>query len=278
MRGLSCNVSVMYTALPFTERFEAAARDGFRCVEFWGADGADQAGDAAKAVNRLGLAVSVINVNPGRLANDFGQLGNPDLSDWWRREFERTVEFATELGCRHINLLAGGELPIGRDRQLETVIDNLSWALPTADKRGLTLLLEPLNATDRPHPLIRRPEDVLAIREALGDPPRVQLLFDAFHISQGQDDLSAAYQRSLPRVGHVQLADFPGRHEPGTGQIDIPRFIDCVISSGYEGWLGLEYYPLGGPLESLAWALDIPALQPFLGELAHRAARPRTAS
>jgi hydroxypyruvate isomerase len=262
MLGLSCNVSMMYTELPFAKRFEAAASDGFRCVELWTAPGTDDARVAIDAVRQWGLAVSVVNVNPGPAPNDFGQLGNPDRIGWWRTEFLRTAEFATVLGCRHINVLAGGQLPTGRDRQLGTIIANLSWALATVDGRELTLLLEPLNGTDWPCPLIRRTEDVQTIREALSEPSALRLLFDAYHVYQEHDDLSEAFRAVVPIVGHVQLADFPGRHEPGTGQVDMTEFVDCIANSGYDGWLGLEYHPSETPAKSLDWARGIPALQP----------------
>jgi hydroxypyruvate isomerase len=267
MLGLSCNVSIMYTELPFAERFDAAARDGFRCVEFWGAAG-PEARSASEAVARLRLAVSVINVDAGPLPDDFGQLGNPDRTGWWREAFVRTADLATEIGCQNINVLAGGELPVGRDRQLRTIMDNLSWALASPGAGELTLLLEPLNGTDRARPLIRRTEDVQAIRAALGEPASLRLLFDAYHVSQEHDDLIAAYREALPTIGHVQLADFPGRHQPGTGQIDFLGFVDCVLGSGYGGWLGLEYAPLGPPRDALGWVLDIPALQRDFRQLA----------
>src|SRR5262245_2031365 len=129
MLGWSANVSTLYFDLPFVERLGAAARDGFRCVEFWTSD--DHL-EAASAIRELGLAVSVVNIDPGPDADDAGRLSDPDSVSWWKAEFWRTLELAHAVGCRSVNLLAGGRRDLDEDTQRRTMLANLEWALAEA--------------------------------------------------------------------------------------------------------------------------------------------------
>ncbi len=256
MLGLSCHVSTQYAELPFAERFAAAARDGFRCVELWAPDDADL---VVREVTRHRLAVAVLNLPAGPGPRDVGRLADPSATEAWRRELLATVSLAVDLGCPAVNVLGGARLPIGRARQYHVMAANLAWALERLPD-GIDLLLEPLNRRDRPSYVIRSIEDVVELRGMLGDPPRLRLLFDAYHLHQGTHDLTELFWRWQHLVGHVQIADVPGRGEPGSGEIDFPAFLAAVQRSTYAGWIGLEYVPSDGHGPGLRWLRDAEGL------------------
>jgi hydroxypyruvate isomerase len=252
--ALSANVSILYPGRPFAEAVEDAAARGFRAVEFWDVDDRDE---AVTSIRRASVQVAVVNVPAGWRPDDCGRLGDPAAIDWWRDRFAATLLLAERLGRPAINVLAGrrGEAPL--DAQQRTVRENLRWALHHADRAGVTLLLEALNRTDRPGYLWPTPHEALAVIDDLGRPPRLRLLFDAYHVLAEGCDVVAEYRACSDLVGHVQVADAPGRHEPGTGTLDAAAFLAAVHESGYHGWIGLEYAPRNGLDEGFAWLDDI---------------------
>jgi len=235
----------MYASLPFLKRFEAAADDGFACVEFWVAP---DLGATCHELARLGLKVSTINVDPGPGADSAGLLSDPTARDWWREEFRKTVDFALQVGCPTINTLAGGRADLSGSEQLTTMLENLEWAL-AATPPEVVLLLEPLNRADRPDYLLHTIADTNSVAASLGDPPALQILFDAYHLYQEEGQIAELYLAHADRVGHVQVADVPGRGEPGSGVIDFVGFWQA-LAARYEGWLGLEY---ASGSDGLAW-------------------------
>jgi hydroxypyruvate isomerase len=250
-------VSTLYGGLPFEERLQAAAADGFDCVEFWGTEDAPH---AVESIRALGLSVSLINVDPGPHVDDAGRLSDPAATRWWRSKFAETLALAAAIDCPTINLLTGGSAAGNPRRELQTMLENLDWALERVNANSITLVLEPLNRRDRPHYLLHTIDEVVVARASLGNPERLKLLFDAYHVYQEHDDLVEAFRDHAPIVGHVQLADFPGRSEPGSGQIDVGAFLEAVAGSGYDGWIGLEYESVG-LASALAWtrAISIPS-------------------
>jgi hydroxypyruvate isomerase len=255
MRGFSANVSTLYGGVPFEERFATASADGFKCVEFWVVENASP---VVQIVEGLGLSVSQINVDPGPDADDAGLLSDPSATRWWRSRFDEALALATALRCPAINVLAGGSASGDPRVENRTMLENLEWALSRVDAIPVTLLLEPLNRRERPHYLLHTIDEVVDARASLGDPESVKLLFDAYHVYQEHDDLIAAFVQHASIVGHVQLADFPGRCEPGAGEIDVRTFLEAVAGSSYDGWIGLEYVSKG-PASALAWTHAISA-------------------
>jgi hydroxypyruvate isomerase len=239
----------MYGSLPFLERLDAAAADGFRCVEFWVAPEKDA---AAERLGALGLAVSAINVSPGGEPADAGQLSDPAKVDWWRQEFLQTLDYAGRIGCAAINVLVGGRADLARSEQFATLVENLDWALARTPE-GTALLLEPLNRLERPHYLLHSVRDAQDVLQTLGFPAGLRLLFDAYHLYQDDPDLPALYRASAHHVGHVQIADCPGRGAPGTGLIEFAPLWDVL--SAYDGWVGLEY---SAQSDGLAWLEAVP--------------------
>jgi hydroxypyruvate isomerase len=250
IRGVSSNLSTMYGDLPFEARIAAAAEDGFACVEFWTAR--DHSA-AVKAIRREALGVSVVNVPQGR-PQELGRLSHPEARPWWRDQFLETIAFAQDIACPAVNLLCGSRLPIDPEEQTNTMLENLQWALEQSD---VSLLLEPLNGQDRPGYFLDGVDTVVSARKALGDPPRLLLLFDAYHLHQLHGSVADLFQRTSDFVGHVQVADYPGRGQPGTGTIDIPGFLASVAAAEYAGWIGLEYEHTSRS-NNMDWMNEIP--------------------
>jgi hydroxypyruvate isomerase len=239
----------MYGSLPFLKRLEAAAADGFAAVEFWVSPAPDA---TAKELGNLGLGVSAINVDPGPGPAAAGLLSDPSQIDWWRSEFLKTLDYASRVGCRTINALVGGRDDIARSEQFDAMLQNLEWALSkTSD--DVVIVIEPLNRSDRPSYLLHTLRDAEEVRGALGGPAGLRILFDAFHLQQEHDDLASSFLAHLDAIGHVQIADVPGRGVPGTGSIDFAP-LWAVLAGNYDGWLGLEYHADSNPLGWLARA------------------------
>jgi hydroxypyruvate isomerase len=245
--GFSANVSTLYRHLPFVERFAAATGDGFRSVEFWTTDEPDA---VAQEVQRLGLQVSVVNVDGGPEPDNAGRLSDRAAVGRWRRRFDETLQLARDLGCVAINV------PAGRDAAA-TAVGNLEWALERIDGEDVVLLLEPLSKIDRPGYLLPTFEDANLLRRTLGSPAELKILFDAYHLHQSSGDVVALFERSSEAVGHVQLADYPGRGAPGSGEIDLVRLLEAVASSSYRGWVGLEYLAAEETSGGLSWIDDV---------------------
>lgn len=256
MRGLSANISLLYQPLPFDERLCAAAEDGFSCVEFWVA--AEHA-SAQRRLADLGLSVSCTNVDPGPHPESAGLSSDPASVEWWRAEFSRTVEFALAIGCPAINVLAGGRSDVPAEAQERTLLTNLEWAL-AASPAELTLLIEPLNRLERRHYLVHTIDDAARVRQALGHPERLRILFDVYHLGQEGEDVAALFREHATEVGHVQVADAPGRRAPGSGSIDFASFWEA-LTGRYDGWVALEYEAADGSAD-LDWLKNTPTFAP----------------
>jgi hydroxypyruvate isomerase len=257
IRGFSAHLNSLYADLDEAERCSAAAADGFRCVEMWAPPAPDVAERMIERIEQLDLSVASINTHQGPEPDDFGLVGEPSCVDWWREHFVALLQFARSAKAEAINVLVGGRRQSAvRPAQRRCLLDNLDWALRQLDADGPVLLLEPLNAADRRSPLLQNAADVLSVISELGRPPRLRLLFDAYHLFQEEDDLIQALHLAAGAIGHVQLADYPGRAEPGTGEIPVGHFLSELDGTAYSGWIGLEYFPSGGNGSPFAWLRD----------------------
>ena len=240
---ISASTGALYPGLPPAPACSAAVADGFTAVEFW-AIPEHEVRDVEQVVTSAGLAVTSINAGTGEAPDDFGLLGIPDALTAWRQAFLDSLDVARRLHARGINLLVGGRVTGStRSAQLECVRRNLDWCLTRLAPGDPVLLIEPLNGADRRSPLVRSVADAAAVLDSVGSPPELGMLFDAYHLFQEEPDLHEAFDRARPR--HVQLADHPGRGEPGTGTLPVADFVRHVLASGYDGWLGCEFTPSG---------------------------------
>lgn len=245
---LSANVSILFPNLPLIERFGAAARAGFDAVEFWWPNDELEAGitedDIARAVLRAGMSVVMLNFDGGDLrAGDRGLAGDPAGADRFRENVPRALALADRLGCRSLNAPAAKAAPgVPVERCLETLVDSLSFAADRAALQGARVLLEPLNTVETPGYLVPDVPASLGLIERV-DRPNVLVQLDVYHVAMAGAEVVAAIHLAAGRIGHVQLADVPGRHEPWTGGLAFDPIIRALAEVGYAGALGLEYIP-----------------------------------
>lgn len=239
---LSASLPALYGSRPFAAACAGAAADGFTCVELWAPPERQDWPASLQALTARRLSVTSVNAPTGT-APAFGTAAAPAVADSWRAGVMDTLEFARLAGAAAINVLPGGRVPgLTRADQLACLRENLKWLLDLLDDSDPMLLLEPLNAVDRSSPLLGRIDDAIAVLDQVGS-DRLRLLFDAYHLHQEEPDLLRAFDRALPYVGHVQVADFPGRAQPGTGTLPWPSLIAEIVKSGYQGRIGCEFVP-----------------------------------
>ncbi|HEY8487244.1 MAG TPA: TIM barrel protein [Limnochordales bacterium] len=250
----SCNISMLFGEVPFLERLERARRWGFRFVECQLPYGEDP-GQLAARLAELGLEMVLFNLPAGNWeAGERGIACQPHRRQEFREGVEQAVELALRLGTRRLNCLAGRMVDqFSRDEQWRCLVDNVRHAADRLAQAGLVLLVEPVNELDVPGyavPTVRR---ALELFEEVGR-PNLLLQCDLYHMQRAEGNLTETLRRVVQRLGHVQLADVPGRHQPGTGEVCFPFVLKELEAAGYQGFVGLEYVPLGGTEASLAQA------------------------
>ena len=253
MPKFAANLSMLFTELPFLDRFEAAARAGFEAVEFLFPYAFD-AQDIRSRLDAHGLKLVLHNLPAGDWeAGERGIACHPDRVDEFRAGVARAITYAQALGVGQLNCLAG-KAPAGvSEAQLrETLVANLRFAAAALKAAGLRLLVEPINTFDIPGFYLSRTAQALAILDEVGaDNAFVQ--YDIYHAQRMEGELAATLHKHLARIGHVQLADNPGRNEPGTGEINYAYLFAHLDRIGYAGWVGCEYKPATTTLEGLGW-------------------------
>lgn len=253
MPRFSANLSMLFTEAPLLERFGRAARAGFTAVElqFPYEQPAAVLRDALVS-NRLSLVLH--NLPAGDwAAGDRGIAGDPARVDEFRSGVARAVEYATTLRTPLLNCLAG-KLPPGVTpaEARATLVGNLRYAAAALHEAGLTLLIEPINRFDVPGFIVQRSDDAIALIDEVGA-PNLKLQYDVYHQQRTEGELAATIERLLPRIGHIQVADNPGRHEPGSGEIAFDFLFAHLKRLGYAGHVGCEYKPAAGTEAGLAW-------------------------
>jgi hydroxypyruvate isomerase len=253
MPKFSANLSMLFQEHDFLDRFDAAARAGFKGVEYLGPY--DHAPDEVAArLKKNGLSQVLFNVPSGNWAGgERGIAVLPDRMDEFRAGVDKAVTYAKALGCGQVNCLAG-IAPAGADRARleETFVANLKFAAETLGQAGIKLLVEPINTRDIPGFFLTNTRQGLDTLEQVGS-PNLYLQYDIYHMQIMEGDLARTIEATLPRIAHIQLADNPGRHEPGTGEINYPFLYDFIDGLGYTGWIGAEYKPKAGTEAGLGW-------------------------
>jgi len=252
------NCSMLFTEVPLLERPAAAKAAGFDTVEFWW-PWPDQPvpGDAdvdafVTAVQDAGVQLAGLNFFAGDLAGpDCGVLSIPSRAQQFRDNVEVTLGIGERLGTKAFNALYGNRVDdVTPEEQDELGLENLDRAAAAAAKIGAKVLVEPVSGP-KPYPL-RTADDVIRVLDRI-DADNVGFLFDLFHLANNGDDLDAAIKAYADRISHVQIADYPGRGEPGSGTLDLQRYLGVIEASGYSGHVALEYNPTTTTLDSLAW-------------------------
>lgn len=253
MLQFDLNVSILLKELPFLERFAAAARLGFGAVEFWWPTGEDLDAVAAR-VSDAGLAVALFNFDAGAMAaGERGLLNDPERQAQFRANVPLAIELATRLGCTRLNALTGKWLPgVPREAQLELVRENLRWAAEQAAPAGITVLVESLNTWENAGYTCTTTADTLALLASVGA-PNLQYQYDVYHMQRMEGNVCATIAAHVAAIGHIQVADSPGRNEPGTGELHYPYIFAAIAATGYTGYIGLEYNPSTSSEASFSW-------------------------
>jgi hydroxypyruvate isomerase len=249
----AANLTMLFNEVPFLERFEKAAAAGFRAVEFLFIHNVD-ASAVQRELGRHGLELVLFDPEGGDFAaGDRGYLCDPGRRDHLHTTIQDAIAVARTVGCRRLNVLAGNRPPGVPERILRrTAVENLKRAAPLAREAGITLLVEMLNVWESPRYFLDRLELGLDIVREVAE-PNVRFQFDCYHVQRMEGQLIDGLVKNLAWIGHVQVADVPGRHEPGTGEIHHDNVLAALEAAGYDGYVGLEYRPSGKTEDSLAW-------------------------
>ncbi len=253
MPRFAANLTMLYTDSPFLARFGRAKASGFRYVEYLFPYDYDTSALAA-ALAEHGLQQVLFNLPAGDwAAGERGIAGLPDRIAEFRAGVERALQVAQALNVRQLNCLVGKRDPrVPLVEQRKTMVENLRYAADALAAAGITLLIEMLNPYDVPGFLIDSPHAAFDVQEQVGS-ANLKVQYDVYHAQRTQGELANTIRAHLDRIGHVQIADNPGRHQPGTGEINYRFLFEFLDAIGYTGYVGLEYVPTGTTEESLAW-------------------------
>lgn len=253
MPKFAANLTMLFTEVPFLDRFERAAQAGFTAVEFL-FPYAYPAQEIRQRLDANGLTLVLHNLPAGDWdAGERGIACHPGRVAEFCDGVAQAIVYAQALGVQQLNCLVG-KAPAGVPDELlrQTLVENLRFAAAELKKAGLRLLIEPINTFDIPGFYINRTAQAVAILDQVGaDNAFVQ--YDIYHAQRMEGELAATMQKFLPRIGHIQLADNPGRNEPGTGEINYPFLFAHLERIGYEGWIGCEYKPATSTEAGLDW-------------------------
>ena len=257
MPRFAANLSMLFTELPFMERFAAAKSAGFEAVEYLFPYTFDKT-ELAKALKTSGLKQVLHNLPAGNWnAGDRGMACDPARVEEFRSGVTLGIEYATALGCPQLNCLAG-KLPAGvsTDQARATLVTNLAFAAEQFKVAGLRLLMEPINYFDIPGFFLNRTDQAAAIQDDVGS-DNLFIQYDIYHAQRMEGELGNTLKNNLARIGHIQLADNPGRNEPGTGEINYAWLFKHLDAIGYTGWIGCEYKPKTNTLDGLGWIKEL---------------------
>jgi hydroxypyruvate isomerase len=250
----SANVSILFKDVPFLERFGCAAATGFSTVEFWWPSDEDPSA-VEKAVKDANLQVALMNFDAGDMAaGDRGLAGDPEREGRFRENVPVALELARSMDCRRMNVLVGHALAgMKRDEQLAIAQRNVGFAADEARKVGVEVLVEAVNTFENGPYLLRTTEGAVRFVRGVGR-ENVKVQHDLYHMQRMEGNLVANLREHVGLIGHVQIADSPGRGEPGTGEIHYPYVLAALEELGYDGYVGLEYNPTTETTEeSLGW-------------------------
>lgn len=256
MPRFAANLSMLYPQHEFLDRFAAAAADGFEAVEFlFPYD--YSANELKQRLSDNGLVQALFNVPPGDwAAGERGIATLPGREDEFRSGFDRALEYAAVLGNTRVHVMAGLlAAESDRARHHGVYLQNLAYAADQAGKAGITVLLEPINTRDMPGFFLNRQDQAQAICKEVGA-TNLKVQFDCYHCQIVEGDLATTLRRDFDRIGHIQIAGVPDRHEPDQGEVNYPYLFELMDHLGYDGWVGCEYRPKADTSMGLQWLRD----------------------
>lgn len=253
MPNFNANLSMMFQEVDFLDRFEAAAKAGFMGVEYLFPYDFEKS-QLVDLLQKNNLKQVLHNLPAGDWGAGERGIGIlPDRIGEFQEGVGEAIEYAKVLGNTRINLLAG-IAPEGVDSDMlnKTLIDNAAFAAAELAKNDIRLVIEPINTRDIPGFFLCSTQQAIEIIDATGS-DNIQLQYDIYHMQIMEGDLAPTMEKHISRIGHIQLADNPGRHEPGTGEINYPFLFDFLDRIGYDGWIGCEYIPANKTEDGLGW-------------------------
>lgn len=256
MIRFDANLSMLFTELDFMDRFDAAAKAGFKGVEYL-FPYAFPPEQLRQKLDDNGLQQVLFNMPAGDWEQgERGIACHPDRIEEFQAGVASALDYAQVLGNRRINCLAG-IVPAGVDKETAeaTFVANLKFAAAALEQAGIKLVMEAINTRDIPGFLLNNTNQARAIRERVGS-ANLALQYDIYHMQIMEGDLARTIEANLDVIGHMQLADNPGRHEPGTGEINYPYLLRRIDALGYDGWIGCEYKPVETTEAGLGWLRD----------------------
>jgi 2-dehydrotetronate isomerase len=253
MPAFAANLSFMFNELAFLDRFEAAANAGFKAVEFL-FPYEYRTEEITLRLRQHQLQNVLFNLPPGDWsAGERGIAILPGREAQFADGIAKAIDYAKALACPRVHALAG-IAPAGSDKAAlrKTYLSNLKYAAKELAKHNLDLMIEPINTQDMPGYFLNTQAEAFAICQEVGA-PNIKMQMDIYHMQMMSENLEANIRRYLPHVGHIQIANTPGRHEPDNGNINYPQIFDLLDELNYEGWIGCEYRPKRTTLEGLGW-------------------------
>jgi hydroxypyruvate isomerase len=256
MLKFAANLTMLYTELDFLDRFAAAQQAGFAGVEFL-FPYAYPATEIAQRLDAAGLEHVLFNLPAGDwTAGERGITALPDRVEEFRAGIPDAIAYANALGCTQLNALAGKVPAQGDVAEMHaTFVENLRYAAQALGDAGIRLVIEAINTRDVPGFFLSTSAQAFAIIDEVGS-PNLRFQYDIYHMQRMEGELAATLTSNLARIGHLQLADNPGRHEPGTGEINYPFLFAALERAGYDGWIGCEYLPSNGTDAGLGWLAE----------------------
>ncbi|ABN88492.1 xylose isomerase-like TIM barrel family protein [Burkholderia pseudomallei] len=253
MPRFAANLTMMYNEHAFLERFAAAARDGFKAVEYL-FPYEFPAVELKARLDAHGLVQALFNAPPGDwAAGERGIASLPGREDEFRRAIDTALDYARVIGNDTLHVMAGLIAPTqDRARHRDVYLRNLAHAAEAARAQNVTIVIEPINPRDMPGFFLNRQDDAQAICREVGA-PNLLVQFDCYHCQIVEGDLAMKLKRDIAGIGHIQIAGVPQRHEPDVGEIHYPYLFELIDALGYDGWIGCEYRPKAGTSEGLGW-------------------------
>ncbi|HYG23743.1 MAG TPA: hydroxypyruvate isomerase [Verrucomicrobiae bacterium] len=253
MPKFAANLTMLFTEAPFMERFALARRAGFTYVEYL-LPYSYEAKDLKAQLRENGLQQVLFNLPCGDwTAGDRGIAAHPGRKDEFRAGVEKAISYAKALGVARLNCLAGKRTSgFTEEQHWETLASNVQYAAEALRSDGLTLLVEAINHYDIPDFFLHRTEQVLKLIDQVKQ-PNVLMQYDIYHAQREEGEITATLRRNISRIGHIQVADNPGRNQPGTGEINFPFLFKELETLSYDGYIGLEYVPKGPSGDSFGW-------------------------
>ncbi|MHB1131454.1 MAG: hydroxypyruvate isomerase family protein [Chloroflexota bacterium] len=253
------NLTMMFTEYPFAERVRKTAELGFKSFEFLFARQFDM--DECYALKeQYGLTVQLFDPNvptDGPYMRGYLAMPGAEAESEFFRSLDDALRLADRLGTKLLNNLCGLRVDeVSKEKQTEIMVERLRKAAPLAASAGVTVMVEAINYFDMPGYFLNYSRDAFAIVDAVGS-PNIKFQYDVYHLQIMEGNLTKTITQNLDKIGHIQIADVPGRHQPGTGEIHYPNLMGAIENAGYQGYVGLEYVPDGASEDSLSWLKDV---------------------